>query len=398
MNNQTPFVQHYQASVKEKQYSTFTAEIIDIVLDEKHSLFNTNHSIGMVQFRSYYGGINGYAFPLDGYSYVTPLLHESVLIVQGTNFNAGTVNESLVYYYMTPINIWNIINCNLAPYSTRDINNSKPPKSSEYSTFTGNTSVDITKTVTYGNYFKEKLYIPRIKPFEGDIIYQGRWGQSIRFGSIVKQGLNSWSSKGELGTPLTIIRVNQVKTDNINDITVEDVNKDSSSIYICDNINIPLELSSNNNNSYKYKNSSKALIDPKNFIGKQLLFNSDRIILNAKQDGIILSAKKTIHLTSNESVNIDSKTEVILDAPEIALGSNAKSPATLGNETVTIFKDITKEMADLCKTIATINTIGSPTAQALNPTLITQFTNAAVKFAQIATKLDTILSKKIILE
>lgn len=395
--NPMSFVNQFHESVKNKQYVNFTAEVVDIVLDKSHPAYKTNHSIGMIQFKSYYGGMNGYATPLNIYDNITPLIHESVLIIQGTAFNAGTTDESLKYYYTDPINVWNIINCNLVPFSTRDINKLKISKSEEYSSFTGVTP-DIKNSVTFGKYFKEKLYIPKLIPFEGDIIHQGRWGQSIRFGSINSKDLNTWSSKGVLGTPLIILRVNQIETVNVNDVTIENINTDASSIYICESTLISLDLASISNNSYKYKSSSAKLLDPKNFIGRQLLFNSDRIILNAKQDGIKLSAKKTIHINSNQSINLDSEVATIIEAPEIILGQKANTPAVLGNEIKDILNDMNVALSSLCDTLSTINTLGTPTAQSLNPALVTKFQNSGIQFKKIQNKLDTILSKKITIE
>jgi hypothetical protein len=391
------FSEQYASEVKKNQYITFTAEVIDIVLDDSHKLFKSNHTIGMIEFKSYYGGINGYAMPLNVYDYVTPILHESIQITQGTNFDAGTVNESLRFYYSEPISIWNIVNCNLSPYSTRDINANKPTKSNEYSNFSG-IIPDIKTTVKYGKYFKEKLYVPKLKLFEGDIIKQGRWGQSLRFSSVTKPELNSWSDGGDIGNPIVILRVDQKQTQNVNDITVEDINTDAASIYLCDNVKIPIKLSSDILLSYKYKNSSKSAESPLNFIGKQLLISSDRLVFNAKKNSLIFSSKKTMHFSSDESINMDSNKNIILDAPELVFGYNANNPAVLGNELNTILSDMNSELQKLCKLISTINTVGSAVAQTLSPALIPQFTNSGVNFSKITEKLNTILSKKLIIE
>jgi hypothetical protein len=303
--------------------------------------------------------------PLNGYDHIIPLKHESVLIVQGTSYNAGTVDEALKYYYTDPVNIWNIINCNLAPYSTRDINKSIPTQ--HPSEFTGIES-KAADSVSYGKYFKEKLYIPKLKLFEGDIIHQGRWGQSIRFASVVNPGLNSWSSRGDIGTPLIILRVNQKVTNTVNDITIEDINTDASSIYICDNVLIPLELSSTFSNP--------KLIDPKNFTGKQLLINSDRLVFNAKKDGIIMASKGPIHMTSDS---------------DIMIGKNPTTPATLGNELVKILQDTLSELSTICGIIGGSATVGTLSGNA-------SISSYAGKFSNIASNLNTILSKKITIE
>lgn len=362
---ESTFVNHFHKSVKEKQYQAFTAEVVDIVLDEKHKLFKSNHSLGMIAFKSYYGGINGMAFPIDAYDYTIPLKHEAVMIFQAAANNAGSTDESLKYFYTSPVNVWNIINCNLVPYYTRDIN--KNVLQDHPSEFTGVESKP-SDSVSYGSYFKEKLYVPKLKLFEGDRLYQGRWGQSIRFGSIVKQGLNQWSSKGELGLPLLILRVNQKKTSTVNDVTTEDINTDASSMYICDEVLIPLELSS--------AISNPKLIDPKNFVGKQILMSSDRLVFNAKKDGIILSSKGAIHMTSDS---------------DIMIGKDPNTPATLGNETLQVFTDLLSELSTLCTTLTSSNTVGTVSG-------LSAAAASKSNFESIKSNLDKILSKKITIE
>ena len=74
-------------------------------------------------------------------------------------------------------------------------------------------------------------------PFEGDSIIEGRYGQSVRFGSTVTdfKGFNPWSDTGENGSPITIIRNGQGRlTDPLDPFstTVENINSDGASIYL----------------------------------------------------------------------------------------------------------------------------------------------------------------------
>lgn len=80
---------------------------------------------------------------------------------------------------------------------------------------------------------------------EGDIVYEGRFGQSIKFGSTVKfnnipQTLYSISDLSENGDPITIIR-NGIKEPS------EDVLKDETSIYLCSTQRIQID---NNDNGF----------------------------------------------------------------------------------------------------------------------------------------------------
>ena len=87
-----------------------------------------------------------------------------------------------------------------------------------------------------GYSFAEKD-IKSLTPFEGDTIIESRFGQSIRFGSTtsVMRKFNHWSTAGNNGDPIMIIRNGQGKVSNPIDkfaTTVEDINSDSTSIYL----------------------------------------------------------------------------------------------------------------------------------------------------------------------
>ena len=97
-------------------------------------------------------------------------------------------------------------------------------------------------------------------------------GNSIRFSSTTKQKQpnNPWSSVGEIGMPITIIRNNQSNVDINPDPWVpvyEDPNNDGSSIYMCAGQDIPLEYASKNLQSFGVTigaafNSSLQIADP----------------------------------------------------------------------------------------------------------------------------------------
>ena len=76
---------------------------------------------------------------------------------------------------------------------------------------------------------------------------EGRYGQSIRFGSTINQHIppeeggshvpNNWSNEGGIGNPITLIRNGQTldfEKPSFEHI-LEDVNRDASSIYLCSN-------------------------------------------------------------------------------------------------------------------------------------------------------------------
>ncbi len=99
-----------------------------------------------------------------------------------------------------------------------------------------NTSATGSLTMPLGPNFPEKNNIKSLRQFTGDVTMEGRWGNSIRFGSTsaIDKEENYWSRNSPTGNPITIIRNGQGRQEN--DIawipTVENINRDPSSIYL----------------------------------------------------------------------------------------------------------------------------------------------------------------------
>lgn len=104
-------------------------------------------------------------------------------------------------------------------------------------------SVDSSKVHRSNKTFNpsKQYYVTRL--FEGDIVYEGRFGQSIKFGSTNKENnipLNNYSKSNlsDNGDPIMIIR-NGIKS------TQEDIQKDGSSIYMCSTQKINIDSGDN---------------------------------------------------------------------------------------------------------------------------------------------------------
>jgi hypothetical protein len=83
-----------------------------------------------------------------------------------------------------------------------------------------------------GKTFNERDINPLL-PFEGDIIYEGRWGNTIRLGSTVIASAslspNDWSTEGvgQNGDPIIIIKNGQGNTDKASfEPIIEDISKE----------------------------------------------------------------------------------------------------------------------------------------------------------------------------
>jgi hypothetical protein len=193
----------------------------------------------------------------------------------------------------------------------------------------------------FGQYFKPLKNAHFLRPFEGDVILQGRFGNTIRFGS-------SQIGPDSLGlNPNILIRVGEppnkpkVKgVDNPHGLIYEDVNLDASSLYLVSDQRIPLEPATKTGTSHlRSANEAKGQL----FAGSQILLNSDRIIINSKRfqtflfsaEGIHGNALKDITFDTDQnfkvSTNIDTK---FLIGKNLSINAREDAFITIGRNTV----------------------------------------------------------------
>lgn len=193
-----------------------------------------------------------------------------------------------------------------------------------------------------GKEFNELDNICTLQAFPGDVIIEGRHGQSIRFGGTLHD-LNPWSTKQSNGKPYTILRNGQ-SDKGVNsgfETYIEDINEDFSSIYLMSDHTVDIQPSNVKVDSWKKRPTSI-----KAFKGAQIILNSDRIVVNAKKEHILLSAKSGIGLAA-DSLSFDGSKYIALDANKIYLGRgafNEQEPVLLGNTSVDWLKLLLKNI------------------------------------------------------
>jgi hypothetical protein len=198
------------------------------------------------------------AYPFDINFKKFPLKGEIVYITIGPSKESLLEGNSdaVQFYYFSPISPWNSNHLNLLPSpasqvskDTNTVNNNNVGSGIE-----NNENNEIVEPIP-GNTFVEKADIRNLLPNEGDIIIEGRFGNSIRFGSTARQPEGNkdiespWSTEGRNGNPITIIRNGQSQTDlpfNTWVPTYEDVQNDDASIYMTKGQLIPVNLGSTN--------------------------------------------------------------------------------------------------------------------------------------------------------
>lgn len=342
--------------------------VVSIVLNEKHPRFKELgewNALGTIEYTlvdnpTPANAILPIAKPADPNLKNYPILNEIVLISNLPNTDIGQFASSAIPYYTNIVALWNHPHHNAFPQNDNIL---PPSQQKDYI----QTQLGSVRTVTnqsteifLGDTFVEKENIHPLLPFEGDVILEGRWGNSIRFGSTVTGSVNTWSSTGQNGDPVTILRNGQGIQSNEGWIpTVEDVNNDDSSIYLTSTQKIPLQSQAVEINQYfSYPDSGKPT-DPNQYAGKQVILNSGRLVFNTTQDHLLLSSQKSIGFTAIESINFDTTNDIILQAGDVYLGSkNATEQVLLGNTTVNLLNTLIGELIKLTNTLATAQVTG----------------------------------------
>jgi hypothetical protein len=291
-----------------------------------------------------------------------PLVNELVLILRLPDIGIKASTASKSVYYLNILSIWNHPHHNAIPFAE---GNFQPTEFKTYSqAFLGSPKVPTNQPtkIFLGKTFFERKTVNPLLPFEGDVIYEGRWGNSIRFGSTVADTPNNWSSVGLNGDPILIIRNGQgVDVGNGSKYITEDINTDLGSVYFGSTQKLPLEAAST---SYvSYKNNPPIL--PSEYTENQIIITSGRLVFNSSVDHILLSSNKSINLNAVESVNIDAPTTVIQSTNTYIGSKNANEPLLLGNQTVNLLNQLITNLSGfmtICST-AVSTPPGTPLVQ-----------------------------------
>jgi len=206
-----------------------------------------------VQDRTTQGGGNPTARPISSAIKQLPVEGEAVILIPGPSLEQNDNKGQQTYYYLNPFNAWNASHHNALP-DLGDVSKYSNQYQRSYDQ-SSNTNQPVNLSVTQsGNYplnpgFNELSNIKSLRNFVGDVTLEGRWGNSIRFGSTTaNKEENNWSTTGSIGSPITIIRNGQGRQlDPTAWVpTVEDINRDPSSIYLTQGQKIVIDDIQNN--------------------------------------------------------------------------------------------------------------------------------------------------------
>lgn len=330
-----------------------------------------------------------------------PLINEIVAIISALDPIRGQESKvaNKIFYYFPPINSWNSNHHNAIPDASIPNPLSTRKNYKEVSSGMVNRSQNNAAPIILGTTFEEKDNVTPLFPYEGDYILEGRWGNSIRFGSTVNSTAipNNWSQEGNEGDPIIIIRNGNIQTTNGGWVpTVEDINSDLSSIYLTSTQQIPFYPSSFKTDSFGQGDDTPS--SPAEYQGEQIILNSGRLVLNSKSDGILLGSPNVIHLSAGSSVNLDCSDKIVLSTNEVYLvGRNASERAVLGDALVLELKKLLPAL----KAVATAMTTAAagpfpvPTLISAGPVLDTAVNDLQTALNGVNPK---ILSKKVKLQ
>jgi|TARA_B110000858_G_scaffold7860_1_gene8460 hypothetical protein len=313
----------------------FIARVIDISLNSNSEIFNNSGGwagIGSIKFQQLDISVTPsskneesttFAKPITGQLKNYPLVNELVLIFRGPSTKQTQITNTKNFYYINTVAIWGNQHINAYPdsyFTNTDLAPSMGKSNDEI--LAGSTNKNTTQTTTIplngnsGGTFEEKGNIHPILPFAGDNIFEGRFGNSIRLGNTSKTGglQNNWSSTGDNGSPITILKNGQPSSGSSKGFEpiVEDINTDPTSIYLTSTQNIPIEVASSKQDSGEgstvpFSNLAKQTPQsPKSYNAPQVILNSGRLLFNSTTDCIMMSSQKSILAEAREDIGLKS--------------------------------------------------------------------------------------------
>lgn len=198
-----------------------------------------------------------------------PVAGETVLIFKAYSFSTTNETGEPQWYYMIPLGLSGNVNSN--PGFTIDENEPAAERI--------DTDFTLKNTST-------------LQPYRGDLLLEGRWGNSIRFGSTIKStnytSPPTWSGNTS-GDPIIILSTT-TRTETNKYLTESLKDRKSSSIWLS---------STQNFTELKLKQSLRKFTKETEYRHSQLIAQANRIILRSDRDITVIDSNKAIVLNSN---------------------------------------------------------------------------------------------------
>jgi hypothetical protein len=237
-----------------------------------------------------------------------PLIGELIVVEDKLPSPFSQVSPSSDQKYYTVLNLWNNPQLNTQPSSDKD---------------------------SPGSTFYVNPNIRPLVPYQGDYIIEGRQGSTLRFSTTTRiNPQNEWSQIGNEVDSIAIL-TNGLAYNPNQKYYVEQINADSSSIYLTSTQKIPLQT----DKTGILNNLTNPLNVP-DYFNSQVILNSDRVTINSKKDEVMIFATTNVEINTKNVINLNADTRVHLNSNSVFLGpynnNNIPQPVLLGNETINL--------------------------------------------------------------
>ena len=294
--------------------------------------------IGAIRFRKIYSQQNlsddqlMIAYPLNLNIVDFPIRGETVFIQK--------IYDK--FYYTDRVNIYNNPNNASSIGSSQKFNVGKIKKSQKTLDTAESEVVENKENsdeVFLGDYFKPNFNIRSLIPNEGDTLIQGRFGNTIRLGSVdnaptikLRAGQISDFEKFDEGDAL----IEELSEKAVNTSLEENINLDASSMWMTTDETVRLTPA-----TLEDSNIYPTEVAPAEFSGKQIILNSGRLIFNSKEDGILGFSNGPIDFSTLNTFGVSAKQGLNLYSPIMNIGreSQTKNISLASNQVTLIATD-----------------------------------------------------------
>jgi hypothetical protein len=256
-----------------------TGEVVEVVLKDD----DVNEVYSIIVHLAQSSAIPRVAYPLDTSIKRIPLIGEIVLVVPTLSPNGKRGGRGSRLYYMNPVSVQLNPNNNALPNVIAPL---KPKqKNQSYEDSNGNPDNSNTDDTDHdlGEGFIENAKVGSLQPFLGDVLIEGRFGHSLRFGyspnTLDTTQMPSWASSNE-EDPITILSNGRNSDGEYNKFIIESADDDLSSIWLTSTQQVPVDTDIGLASGVDEQNA---------FDSPSVIITSDRILLNSRKDYIILS-------------------------------------------------------------------------------------------------------------
>ena len=348
--------------------------VIDVVTSYKSAPYVKNRDINAIIAKSHVGADVKYSsvvgtkyYPLLRGTVDVPMKGDPVLLC-----DIGGIN-----YYLGPLNTLNNPNFNLDHLNVSDLNLSKG-KSNERQSQSDKLKISknfvIEPVSRLQKLYNEDLDNPdgtrkAYRDLHGDMLFEGRHGNSIRIGSRSKNPYiifsngrvpsNIFESTND-GTVFAMFNYGTIHEHFFTDSKIEEGSEDDPNI-----INSPFVLGSDDREEAKRIIGGKG-VDASgkfdyNYNKNQTLLTSDKITINSRKDNCTISSKNNTILGSGNEIHLISENFTTIESSNIYLGKDAEKnknePLVLGTKLNEWLKDLVHV---LMKTHALMNGVPLP--------------------------------------